>query len=350
MKAWVLHDIGDIRYEDVPVPEPQPGWVRLKVMAAGICGSDIARVFETGAHNMPLIPGHEFAGVVDEVAEGGDASLVGKRVGVFPLIPCRKCGPCKDGHFEMCRNYNYLGSRCNGAFAEYVCVPEQNLIELPEGVTFKRAAMLEPMAVAVHALRKGIYGHVGVRNIAVWGLGTIGSMLAAFLYTSTHWEKLIVIGNKDSQRERLKKLDLPGMGYIDSRECDPVEVLKEECGGVDLIFECVGRNEVLSGCVNAAAPGGYVVTVGNPASDMTLDRDTYWKILRNQLTVMGTWNSSFTGDEKDDWHFVISALENRDINAKAFISHRLKPEGLLDGLKMMRDKTEEYCKVMIVRE
>ncbi|MCR4584395.1 MAG: galactitol-1-phosphate 5-dehydrogenase [Lachnospiraceae bacterium] len=347
MKAWVLHDIGDIRFENVPDPEPKEGEVLLAVKAAGVCGSDVPRVYKTGAHKMPLIPGHEFAGEVLAVGKAADKALIGKRVGVFPLIPCRKCGPCRDGQYEMCRDYNYLGSRCDGAFAEYVCAPAGNLIELPEGVTFKRAAMLEPMAVAVHALRQGIYGHVGVRNIAVWGLGTIGSMLAAFLYSNARWEKLIVIGNKESQRERLKELGLSGVGYIDSRECDPAEVIKEECGGADLIFECVGRNEVLSGCVDAAAPGGYVVTVGNPASDMTLDRDTYWKILRNQLTVKGTWNSSFTGDENDDWHFVIRALENRDINAKAFISHRFGLEELDRGLMLMRDKTEDYCKVMV---
>ncbi len=345
MKAWVLHDIGDIRFEDVPKPEPKEGEVLLKVKAAGICGSDVPRVYQTGAHRMPLIPGHEFAGEVVDAGKAADEALIGKRVGVFPLIPCRKCGPCKAGYYEMCRNYNYLGSRCDGAFAEYVCAPAENLIEIPDEVPYEEAAMIEPMAVAVHALRKGMDGHPG--NIAVWGLGTIGSMLAAFLHANASWDKLIVIGNKDSQRERLKALDRSGVVYIDSRECNPVEQLKEECGGADLIFECVGKNEVLSGCVDAAAPGGCVVTVGNPASDMTLNRDIYWKILRNQLTVKGTWNSSFTGDEKDDWHFVLDRLKNREINAKAFISHSFGLEELDKGLKLMRDKTEDYCKVMV---
>ena len=92
MKAWVLHDIGDIRYEEVSKPNPAAGEVLLRVGAAGICGSDIPRIYDTGAHRMPLIPGHEFAGEVTETGEGVDGSWTGKRVGVFPLIPCRKCG------------------------------------------------------------------------------------------------------------------------------------------------------------------------------------------------------------------------------------------------------------------
>ena len=346
MKAWVLHDIGDIRFEEVPKPEPKEGEVLLAVKAAGICGSDVPRIYKTGAHKMPIVPGHEFCGIVEDVGKGTDKSLIGKRVGVFPLIPCRKCGPCKAGLYEMCRNYNYLGSRCDGAFAEYVCAPAENLIELPAEVPYEEAAMMEPMAVAVHAMRPGMREAAKDATVAVWGMGTIGTMLAAFLY-GAGYKKLYVIGNKDSQRERVLELGLSGTEFIDSRADDPVEMLKEKCGGADVIFECVGKNEVLSGCVEAAMPGGCVVTVGNPASDMTLDRDTYWKILRNQLTVKGTWNSGFTGDENDDWHFVIRVLENRDINAKALISHRFGLKELDRGFRLMRDKTEDYCKVMV---
>ncbi|MCR5119052.1 MAG: galactitol-1-phosphate 5-dehydrogenase [Lachnospiraceae bacterium] len=346
MKAWVLKDIGDIKYEEVPLQEPGSGFVMIKVMAAGICGSDVPRVYRTGAHRMPLIPGHEFSGMVEETGEGTDPQLKGKRVGVFPLIPCRKCGPCRQQLYEMCRDYDYLGSRRDGAFAEYVCAPADNLIELPSGVSFETAAMLEPMAVAVHAMRKGTSGIVKDAAVCVCGLGTIGLMLCAFL-KDAGFERIIAVGNKDSQKERAADAGIAADAFIDSRDGGVSEKIKDICGGADLYFECVGKNECLSYGVEAAAPGGRIVTVGNPASDMLLEKNIYWKILRNQLDIRGTWNSSFTGEESDDWHYVLDRLNAGGINAEKFISHRLRLTELDKGLKIMRDKTEDYCKVMI---
>ena len=154
MKAWILHEIGEIQLEELEKPLPGRGEVLIAVKAAGICGSDIPRIYETGAHTHPLIPGHEFSGVVEAVGSEADAAWLGKRVGIFPLIPCRSCPPCANKLYEMCRHYDYLGSRRNGGFAEYAAVPVECLVELPDNVTFAEAAMLEPMAVAVHAMRR----------------------------------------------------------------------------------------------------------------------------------------------------------------------------------------------------
>ena len=154
MKAWKLSDIGDFEYTDVDIPGIGDNEVLVKVRAAGICGSDIPRVYKDGAHNMPLTIGHEFAGEVADTGKGVPKDWNGKRVGIFPLIPCKECIACKQRKYEMCRNYSYLGSRRDGGFAEYVSVPEWNLIELPDLVDFEVAAMLEPMAVATHAMRR----------------------------------------------------------------------------------------------------------------------------------------------------------------------------------------------------
>ena len=91
----------------------------IEVQAAGICGSDIPRIFTTGTYHFPTIPGHEFSGKVVEVFDESGVSWLGKRVGIFPLIPCKECAPCQKEAYEMCTNYNYLGSRCDGGFAEY---------------------------------------------------------------------------------------------------------------------------------------------------------------------------------------------------------------------------------------
>ena len=154
MRAYVLHGIDDLRLEETALSEIKEREVLVKVMAAGICGSDIPRIYKTGTYSYPLIPGHEFSGTVIETGLKADKKWMGKRVGIFPLIPCGECEPCRKKQYEMCRHYSYLGSRTNGGFAEYVAVPGENLIELPEEVSYEVAAMLEPMAVAVHAMRK----------------------------------------------------------------------------------------------------------------------------------------------------------------------------------------------------
>lgn len=348
MKAWVLHGVNDIQYNEVPEPKVSDGEVLVKVRAAGVCGSDIPRIYKTGAHRMPLIPGHEFAGEVVKLGKQVEPEWLHRRVGIFPLMPCGKCEPCRKRQYEMCRNYGYLGSRSDGGFAEYVSVPVKNLMRLPDSVSYEEAAMLEPMAVAVHAMRKGTVDRSLEKNaaVAVCGLGTIGLLLVMFLLEAGY-RNLYVIGNKDSQKEKATMLGVPSERYCDSRQQNVSKWLKECTGGVELFFECVGRNETLSWGVDSAAPSAGIVLVGNPYSDMTLDRDIYWKILRNQLTVRGTWNSSFTGEDEDDWNYVMRRLEQHNVSPIVLISHRLPLEQLQQGLSIMRDKREDYGKVMI---
>lgn len=372
MKANVLYDVGDIRYTEVPDPEPRQGEVLVHVSCAGICGSDIPRIYQTGAHVMPLIPGHEFSGVVEEIGNGVDYKWLGKRVGIFPLIPCGKCGPCRQKKYELCRHYNYLGSRCDGGFAEYVRVPAANLIEVPENVSMEAAAMLEPASVAMHAIRRAVpdFGVDGYASdpslrIAVIGLGTIGLLLTSLLY-GAGYQKVLVVGKKEFQRQTARKLGIPEENIFaaasdekQSRVNSQINSVtakndtlqdwflqRTDGAGADIVFECVGRNETAVQAIDAAAPLGTVVFVGNPSSDMNFPRDVYWKILRNQLTVTGTWNSSFTGEETDDWHCVCKLFALKRVRPELMITHRFSLKNVGKGLLIMRDKTEEYVKVM----
>lgn len=347
MKAWVLEDIGNIKYKEVLKPQISENEVLVEVKAAGICGSDIPRIYQTGAHQMPLIPGHEFSGKVIQTGENAGVKWQNKRVGIFPLIPCRSCIACQKRQYELCRNYSYLGSRRDGGFAEYVAVPECNLIELPENVSYEEAAMLEPMAVACHALRR-----VKVSpddTVAVCGLGTIG-MFIVMLLVERNVKNLLVIGNKAFQKEMILKLGIKEEQYCDSKSENTGAWLDKKTGGIgaDVFFECVGKNETCSLAINCAAPGGKVCLVGNPYSDMLLDKQIYWKILRNQLMVTGTWNSSFTREVTDDWNMILYMLKEKKINPAQFISHRYKLEELDRGLEIMRDKSEDYIKIMAV--
>lgn len=345
MKAWVLHDINDLRFDTVEEPVIGDDEVLLAVKAAGICGSDIPRVFCTGTYHYPLIPGHEFAGMVVHTGSNVPRDWLNCRVGVFPLIPCHTCGPCQKKQYEMCRHYSYLGSRKDGGFAEYAAVPVQNLIALPKSVSYEEAAMLEPMSVAVHAMRK--IAPLASECIVICGLGTIGLFLLMFLIDAGR-KNILVIGNKDFQKEKAVRLGLPEEAYCDSRSQDVDRWLTDRTdgAGADVFFECVGRNETVSQAVRLTGAGGRVMLVGNPASDMMLAKDIYWKILRNQLTLSGTWNSTFTHEEEDDWHYVLKRLEGRQVEPAELITHRFPMENLMDGLELMRDKTQDYGKVM----
>ena len=349
MKAWVLHNINNLRLEEVENPDLKDDEVLVAVRAAGICGSDIPRVFYTGTYSYPLIPGHEFSGTVADIGKNVDSKWKNQRVGVFPLIPCYSCKPCRNGQYEMCRSYSYLGSRRDGGFAEYVAVPEKNLIALPDNVSYEEAAMMEPMSVAVHAMRK--IAPLKSECVVICGLGTIGLFLLMFLIESGR-KNILAIGNKEFQRQMAVKLGLPEECYCDSRSQNVTEWLPEqtEGAGADVFFECVGKNETLMQSIGLTGAGGRVMLVGNPASDMTLSKAVYWKILRDQLTVMGTWNSSFTYDREDDWHYVLDRLQDNRIAPAELITHRFSLTDLYGGFEIMRDKSEEYGKVMGVIE
>ena len=350
MKAFVLEDIADIRLEEVLMPVPGEKEVLVKVGAVGICGSDIPRIYKTGAYSFPLIPGHEFSGQVEAVGAGVDSACCGKRVGIFPLIPCKKCGPCLKKQYEMCRNYSYLGSRRDGGFAEYVSVPVNNLVELPDNVSFEEAAMLEPMAVAVHAMRR--VQPKPLDTVAVCGLGTIGLLLVMFL-KEAGVENILVIGNKEFQRQSVLRLGISEENYCDCKKEDAEKWISTRTNGtgVDIFFECVGKNETVTQAINSTVPGGKIMLVGNPYSDMNLEKAVYWKILRHQLLVTGTWNSSFyfpedEAVEPDDWRYVLKKLEEKKIAPAELITHKFSLENLEQGFLIMRDKSEDYVKVM----
>ena len=198
MKAYVLHGVGNLCFEEVQEPILQDDRVLLEVKAAGICGSDIPRIYTNGTYHFPTIPGHEFSGKVVQVGVNVDSKWLNKRVGLFPLIPCKECGPCQKKQYEMCKSYSYLGSREDGGYAEYVTVPAEKLVELPETVSYEAAAMMEPMAVAVHAMRR-----MDVKpeeSVVICGLGTIGLLLLMFLQEAGI-EDILVVGNEDSKKK-----------------------------------------------------------------------------------------------------------------------------------------------------
>lgn len=329
MKAYVLYGIGDLRYEDVPAPKLQPGWALVRVLAAGICSSDVPRIFKKGTYHFPTIPGHEFCGRVESVFDDKDSDWVGKRVGVYPLIPCRKCSSCRRGEYETCSSYDYIGSRRDGAFAEYATVPVWNLMELPDTVSDIQGALLEPAAVALHAVKRG---NIKPGNtVCVVGTGAIGILAGqwAKLYGA---ERAVVKGRSEAKRELV--------------ECCGLEYSTGPDGFFDCVIEAVGTEQALEESLNLATPGGRVVLMGNPDGDRTLPQNLYWSILRKQLTMTGTWNSSY--DKKDsDWAETLQMTAMRKLEIDSAVSHTLGLEELGYGLSIMREKLEAYERIVV---
>lgn len=335
MKAYVLHGVNDLRYDEINIPECPEGWAIIKVKAAGICSSDITRVFTKGTYHFPTIPGHEFSGIVDSVGSEKDAALVGKHVGIFPLIPCRECPQCAEKHYEMCANYDYVGSRRDGGYAEYVAVPVWNLIELPESISFTSAAMLEPLSVALHAIKLGNIKKGD--NVAIIGTGMIGISAGQWAYKFGA-SKVTVIGRNENKRALVEKC---GLVY-------KICTNKDEIDQYDFVLEAVGTPSAVEMAINGATSGGTVLLMGNPSGDIKFSQNLYWRILRKQLTIKGTWNSSYDGTNPSDWTDAVNAIANNDVNVESLISHIFSQDQVKDGLNLMKEHKEPYCKVMTI--
>lgn len=328
MKAAVLHAVNDLRYEDVPVPAVGEGEVLLKIGAAGVCGSDIPRIFTKGTYHFPTIPGHEFAG---RIVESDDPALLGRKAAVFPLLPCRKCAACQVGEYVKCENYDYYGSRRDGAFAEYLAVDKRNLVLLDESISLAEASLMEPAAVARAAIRRMQIG-LGDK-VVIFGAGPIGLMAA-------QWAKQAGAGLVRVVDISKEKLDFAKkLGF---EAYDPARDGLCQCA-----LEGTGVSPAINNAVKALAPNGRLVLMGNPAGDMCIERGVYSEILRREITMVGTWNSSYN-DRINDWKAVAEAMAAGNMVFEPLITHRFGLDQCHEALEMMRDKKEFFTKVTFV--
>ena len=322
MKARVLREVGNLEYCDYPMPEVKPDEVLFRVRACGVCGSDIPRIFVNGTYHFPTIPGHEFAGEVAAVGDEKNKDLIGMRATVFPLIPCKRCENCNNGSYEMCSGYDYLGSR------------------------FEVAAMTEPCAVALHALRRAQI-EVG-DNVVIYGPGTIGMLIAQW---ARAWgARVLLVGTDVNNWDFIESLGFTE--YCNSSRENAIEWVKKMTKGIgaDVAIEAVGIPLTACNCLESAASGGKVIFVGNPHGDFTFPQNTYWQILRKQLSIFGTWNSSYSETHKSDWNLVVDALSKGTINAEKLITHRFTLADMDGGLDIMKNNTEFFAKVMVITD
>jgi L-iditol 2-dehydrogenase len=345
MKANVLYHINDLQLTEVGKPVLRSGEVLVKVRACGICGSDIARVFTTGTYHFPTIIGHEFAGEVVEAFSPADSSLIGKRVAVYPLIPCGACESCKHQAYELCESYSYLGSRCDGGCAELVAVPKWNAFPIPEKLPFEAAAMMEPAAVALHALRMSNF-EAG-KNMAILGPGTIGMILAmlARIYGAN---KVILIGRSQQKLDFAQKLGIENT--INSTTENVAEKISYFTAnqGVHLVVEGTGASASMEMALDMVKHSGTICAMGNPLCDLKIAKNTWWKLLRKQLKICGTWNSRY-GTPDSDWEKIANLMLTK-LDVAQLITHRLHLTQLLEGLNLMKNNNIYTNKVMLLSD
>ena len=343
MKALVLTRDKTVEFMEVADPErPGPEWALVRVGFSGICNSDLHRGFEGAAYHYPLIMGHEFSGVVEEPSAAGRFPR-GARVIVFPLIPCRRCLPCQTGDYAQCVDYDYLGSRRDGAFAERVWAPEANLVAVPEGVSMQDASLTEPCAVALHGVDKLDIrpGHAG----AVFGGGPIGNMAAQWMRLRGADPVFVV----DIDERKLALASGMGFAPIDSRTGDPAAQIREKTGGAgaDRVVEAIGLPLTFLQAVQCAARFGEVVFLGNIRGTFQVGESDFSSILRRELTIRGTWNSRVVPEGRNDWSTVLSHLGSR-IVVSGLVSHTPPLSEGADVFRRILSRREFFNKVVFV--
>lgn len=336
MRALVLEGRGRLRLAEVPLPEPREKEALIRVRACGVCGSDLPRIFGDIAYFYPLIPGHEFAGEV--VATGGtdDAEWVGKRVAVYPLLPCRRCSHCELGQYELCEDYGYLGSRQNGAFAEYVVAPVANLLPLPDNLSFEEGALAEPAAVALHAVRQ--VGKVLGESAAVFGLGPVGLLVGMWLKLSGV-RRLIGYDTDERKFPLARSIGFDVTLYPSFFPAD-----KE---GIDIVVEASGSPQALLDALKLVRKRGRVILLGNQEKDVLLSPEDFGRVLRKELTIFGSWNSSFALLDSD-WKKVLDLAGSGRVSFAPLISHRIRLEEAPAFLLGMRERKIPYVKVVLI--
>ena len=325
MKALNLHGVGDLRLDEMPLPACDEDEVLVKIGSCGVCGSDLPRVYTKGTYHFPTVIGHECAGTVVHDPRG---ELTGVRAAIFPLLPCFTCEACQREAYALCANYDYYGSRRDGGMAEYLAVKRWNLLPLPEGVSMDAGAMCEPAAVARHAVRK--LGDVNSKHLLISGAGPIGLLVA--MWARSEGVGRVSFFDLDEAKVQFA-VEMGFSAYVDGE-------------AVDLAIEGTGASGAMVRCLDALCAGGRMVLMGNPIGAMDLSQADYWKILRKELVLCGTWNSSYA-EQENDWREALAAMSDGRIQPELLISHRVLLEKGIEALEMMKNRTETYRKVML---
>lgn len=292
MKALILKEYGRFAFEETAMPAFGSEDVLVKVKACAICGSDVHGMDgSTGRRIPPVIMGHEASGIIHSVGDGVRNYSVGDRVTFDSTIYCGRCSYCRQGRINLCDNRRVLGVSCeeyrrDGALAEYVAVPERILYKLPDEVSFERAAMIEPLSIALHAVK--VSGARMGDTAAVIGTGMIG-LLAVQVLKLTACRRVIAVDMEQSKLELALKFGATDV--INASKTNPVEEIMKITGnrGVDASFEVVGLSQTVRTAAASVKKGGKLTLVGNLSADVQFPLQS---IVTREVQVSGSCASS----------------------------------------------------------
>ncbi|MCU0784911.1 MAG: NAD(P)-dependent alcohol dehydrogenase [Verrucomicrobia bacterium] len=286
MKAFLLHGAKDVRLEEKPAPEPGPGQVLLAPKFTGICGSDV-HYYQHGycgrfVPRRPFALGHEFSGEICRVGPGVQGLGVGDEVAVDPSMPCGCCRHCRSGHYNLCLAMKYFGSascdpHLDGSLAQYVAVPAANCHVLPAGISLAQAALLEPLCVAMHAVRQ--VEDIAGASVLITGGGPIGQLI---LRVVRAFGALKVAVSDVNEFDREFALQSGANAVINPLD----EAVWKSGAGYDVVFEASGVPSALANGLEVAHRGGSLVLVGTLPEEFSIPGNL---IMNRQLKVLGSF-------------------------------------------------------------
>jgi L-iditol 2-dehydrogenase len=333
MKISLWHNNKDIRIQDAPVPEPGPGEVLLKVMACGICGSDLVEWYRLP--RAPLVQGHEVGAIVEKVGPGVLHFKAGERVMAAPKVPCLQCSYCRAGHFPQCAE---VKERLGGGFAQYVLVPkfivENGLYHLPAAISYEQATFIEPLACVIRAARSG--GVAEKKTVLV-----LGSGISGLLHVRLAKLKNCVIAATDVNPRKLELAAKAGAQVlIPAGEDVPARLVKETGRKADVVILCTGALAAVEQAWRSVDKGGAIVFFTTPAPDksVVIPINDFWT---KEVRIM---TSYYCGPP--DIREAIDLLASGKIEVDSLVTHRLPLEKVAAGFALMLEG-KDTVKVII---
>lgn len=339
MKAAILYGGGDLRMQTVPDPTPAPNEVVVRVHACSICGSDL-HAFH-GKHPrlvFPRILGHEFAGeIVDVGREVGDFG-VGQRVCCDIDVPCGNCGPCRAGRSNICETLKTMGFDRDGAYAEYVAVPDYNLHPLPDNVTYDQAAAVQVLGISYHAVAHRVRPQAG-EKVAVIGAGPVG--LGAALVAQSMGTEVTILDLLDYRLAMARRLGVHNT--IDPKGINVRERALELTGGggFDKVIECVGgrQEQTVSDAISMVKRGGQVTIVGTFPQNKATIPIAYIKDREIDI--------NFSRGNFQAFIPCLALIASGKIDPNAYISHRFALTQAEEALRLLEARDVEAHKVVL---
>jgi len=312
--------------KEVEKPIPGKGEVLIAVKSVGICGSDIPIFKGIRAVSYPLVPGHEFSGDIVEVGTGVKGYKPGDRVTSSIVINCGRCFYCREGEETLCERIREIGIHVNGAFAQYVIVPEHTLHHMPDGMTYNQGASIDPVASAYRAVRKA---HITVADVViVFGPGPIG-LYALQLATLEGAKKIIMVGTRDERLEIAKTLGADLTINIRQQSEYLGEIVKKFTEGhmADVVIEATGRPDTVESCITCVCKGGRVILAGvfHESAVFSVSR-----LVRSEARIEGsicyTWN---------EFEVAMGLISTSKVEIKPIVTHELPLSQMSEALKLI---------------